>query len=510
MKRRIAVLFMLMSFTALSACALLPTFPRTTTASTSSTSTATSTVTTVSSSTGTQTQPATTTGVTTPTTTSTIQTGTTTTALPTTTTQTTTQTTSPQAQPFTPTGYSLLQDEMDYVGLPSTGDVKLLVFVVDFVDAPLALSGVSLTDIEHAFNGDSTNTAYESLASYYEKSSYGKLHLDADIFTYNAPHTVQWYTNDFEEYYTESDLIFDMMTYYDAQIDYSDYDANGDGDIDGVYVLYTAPVDYDSTVSDLWWAYQYFYEYSGEDYFDEKTPYFFCWSGTDFLLEAEEGIDAHTLIHETGHMLGLDDYYDYDETDAYNNDGGVGGADMMDYAVGDHSAISKLLLGWITPLVVTASMTVDLLPLVTSGQVVLLIDEWHDTIFDEYLLISYYSPTELNEFDNYYVFTIPGVLIQHVDARITTGTPENSAYPTLFDYNNSDTAHKFLAIVEADENGRIVREAWCEDADLFQVGDVFRGTIEETYDWYQVALDMNFTVAIVAIGDTASITFTFE
>ncbi|MCK7479139.1 MAG: hypothetical protein M0C28_18540 [Candidatus Moduliflexus flocculans] len=260
---------------------------------------------------------------------------------------------------------------MDYVGLPATGDVKLLVFVVDFVDAPLALSGVNLTDIDHAFNGDSTNTAYESLASYYEKSSYGKLHLSADIFVYHAPHTVQWYTDDFEEYYTESDPIFDMMTYYDTQIDYADYDANGDGDIDGVYVLYTAPVDYDSTVSDLWWAYQYYYEYSGEDYFDGKTPYFFCWSGTDFLLEAEEGIDAHTLIHETGHMLGLDDYYDYDDGDTYNNDGGVGGADMMDYAVGDHSAISKILLGWITPLVVTESMTVDLLPLVSSGQVVL-------------------------------------------------------------------------------------------------------------------------------------------
>ncbi len=503
MKRRIAVLLMLMSFTALSACALFPTLPTTAPLSTSSTSavtsastTATTSVTTVS----TVTNPATTTS----------QGLTTTTTPDVTTTQSTTLSTIPQGQPFTPTGYALLQDEMDYVGLPSTGDVKLLVFVVDFIDAPLALSGVSLTDIEHAFNGDATNTAYESLSSYYEKSSYGKLRFDADIYTYNAPHTVQWYTDDFIEYYTESDLIYEMLTYYDAQIDYSDYDSNGDGDIDGIYVLYTAPVDYDSTVSELWWAYQYYYEYSGEDYFDDVTPYFFCWSGTDFLLEAEEGIDAHTLIHETGHMLGLDDYYDYDETDPYDNDGGVGGADMMDYAVGDHSALSKLLLGWITPLVVTTSMTVDLLPFVTSGQVVLVIDEWHDTIFDEYLLISYYSPTELNEFDNYYIFTIPGVLIQHVDARITTGTPETSAYPTLFDYNNTDTVHKFLAIIEADENDRIVLEAWCEDTDLFQVGDVFRGTIEETYDWHQLALDMNFTIAITAVGDTASIGFTFE
>ncbi|MDP3130752.1 MAG: hypothetical protein Q8N15_05455 [Bacillota bacterium] len=507
MKRRIAILFVLMIATSLSACSLFPTLPTFTTAAT----------TTISTNANTETQPSTTTAVTTmttatnPLTTTTHGLTTSTTSPMVTTTQATTAaTTSPQAQPFTPTGYALLQDEMDYVGLPSVGDVKLLVFVVDFTDAPLSLSGVSLTDIENAFNGDSTNTAYESLASYYEKSSYGKLHLSADILTYHAPHPVQWYTDDYIDYYTESDLIFDMMTYYDSQIDFSDYDQNGDGDIDGIYVLYTAPVDYDSTVSELWWAYQYYYEFSGEDYFDGKTPYFFCWSGTDFLLEAEVGIDAHTLIHETGHMLGLDDYYDYDDSDPYNNDGGVGSADMMDYAVGDHSAVSKILLGWITPLVVTTSMTVDLLPLVTSGQVVLLIDEWNDTIFDEYLLISYYAPTGLNEYDNYYIFTIPGVLIQHVDTRITTGTPENSAYSTLFDYNNTDTVHKFLAIIEADENDRIVREAWCEDGDLFQVGDIFRGNIEVAYDWYQLTRDMNFTIAITAVGTTASITFTFE
>jgi Sec7-like guanine-nucleotide exchange factor len=37
-----------------------------------------------------------------------------------------------QNQPFQPEGYSLLDDELEYVGIPSTGDVKILVFAVDF------------------------------------------------------------------------------------------------------------------------------------------------------------------------------------------------------------------------------------------------------------------------------------------------------------------------------------------------------------------------------------------
>jgi len=280
-----------------------------------------------------------------------------TTALETTTDISTQETTTIQGNnPIIPTGYNLLQDELDYIGIPSQGDVKVLVFAVDFSDYPSSSSDINLDDLDIAFNGLSNEIDYESLNSYYLESSYGALNITADIFGfYRAeepasyyedeyeklwavdPVTGDWMYDDDEVTYPDSDIIYELMLYYDDLIDFSDYDSNNDGFIDGIYVVYTHPVSF-TNGSDLWWAYQDFYAYEG-DLFDEVEPLYFCWSGTDFLTDSTDDIDARTIIHETGHMLGLEDYYDYSDEDNYNS-GGLGGADMMDGAYGDHNPFS--------------------------------------------------------------------------------------------------------------------------------------------------------------------------
>lgn len=430
-------------------------------------------------------------------------------------------------EPFIPTGYSLLQDELEYVGIPSIGDVKILVFAVDFSDQPALGSGVTIQDIETAFNGPSDQTSFESLKSYYAKSSYGKLNLSADIYGYyRALNTSEYYETEYDKLYAwndytddylysedevtyvDSDLITELLAYYDNQIDYSDYDYNNDGYIDGIYIIYTTPVSYNYG-SDLWWAYQDYYAYSG-DVFDQVEANYFCWSGTDFFLEGTGGINARTIIHETGHMLGLDDYYDYSTEDTFNS-GGLGGADMMDNTVGDHNPASKLLLGWVVPLIVTESMSINLLPFAESGQVILLMDEWRGTIFDEYLLVSYYTPTNLNYKDRADIFSVSGVLIYHVDARIDAGYNEESYYYTLFNFNNTDTAHKFIDIIEADAGNDIDKYGDAENTDLFQTGDIFKDTVYRYYSWFQVTRSMDFTIEVaIKTADQVAVIFTFK
>jgi len=419
----------------------------------------------------------------------------------------------------------LLQDELDVVGIPSLGTPKVLVFAVDFSDYPASTSGVTLSDINTVFNGTSSELDYESLKSYYQISSYGKLDITADVFGfYRASHTAAYYESEYEKLwavdpvtgewlygddevtYPESDLIFEILQYYDGQIDYSDYDYNNDGCIDGIYIVYTHPVSY-SSGSDIWWAYQDVYAYDG-DLFDGVEPWYFVWSGTDFMLEGDDNLNARTVIHETGHMLGLDDYYDYYDGDSANS-GGLGGADMMDYTVGDHNPFSKMLLGWITPWVVESSMTVDLQPFVDSGEFLLIIDEWNNSIFDEYFLVSFYTPTSLNEADQSYLFTLPGVLIYHISAQIGNGYDDNSYYYSIFNYNNTDTSHKLIKIIEADMNGRIDTEAWAENGDLFQEGDIFGSNVYPTYRWYNNT-SLGFDIEIVSVGETASIHVIFE
>ncbi|MDD4070661.1 MAG: hypothetical protein PHF05_09500, partial [Candidatus Izemoplasmatales bacterium] len=178
--------------------------------------------------------------------------------------------------------YDLIQDVLPTVGIPASGEAKVIVFVVDFPDKLITDDAKVLSDTNLAFNGNSEDLVYESLNSYYLKSSYNKLNLSADIFgvytaknnsTYYETLNTQFYATDPQtgEYlypdatHPDSDLIFEILTQYDSQINYSDYDTNNDGYIDGVYVIYNHEISYESG-SDLWWAYQYYYYY--EDSFD--------------------------------------------------------------------------------------------------------------------------------------------------------------------------------------------------------------------------------------------------
>jgi len=76
-------------------------------------------------------------------------------------------------------------------------------------------------------------------------------------------------------------------------------------------------------------------------------------------------------IHETGHALGLPDYYDGKSRasgDTVGPDGGVGTFDIMSHDRGDHNCFGKLLLGWLQPIVVNwgEDKTVTLLPSAVS------------------------------------------------------------------------------------------------------------------------------------------------
>ncbi|MDD3106425.1 MAG: M6 family metalloprotease domain-containing protein [Bacilli bacterium] len=439
-------------------------------------------------------------------------------------TTTTTTTVVNDASPFTPSGYSLLQNELDSVGIPATGDVKILVFAVDFSDYPSSTSDVSINDIEIAFNGDSSQLNYESLKSYYQISSYGRLSITADIYGfYRASNSASYYEDEYEKLwavdpvtgdwvydevtYPNSDLIYELLDYYDDSIDYSLYDGNKDGYIDGIYIIYTHPVSY-SSGSEIWWAYQDYYSYEGST-FDGVDPYYYVWSGTEFFTEGDDNINSRTIIHETGHMLGLDDYYDYDDSDEYNS-GGLGGADMMDSTIGDQNPFSKLMLGWITPLVVTESMDVDITPFLEDGQVILLIDEWSDTLFDEYLLISYFTPNGLNQDDTDILFDQSGIIIYHVSAKIGSGYDSGSAYYTIFNYNNTDTLHKLIKIIEADMNGDIDNYSLAENSDLFEVGDILGLNIYADYSWLDNT-SLGITIEIVSItNDFASLKIVFK
>lgn len=354
---------------------------------------------------------------------------------------------------------------------PSTGDVNILVVPVNFDlndIRPYERScyidfneGAYLNAMEYTFNGvsslDGANPYWESVSSFYEKSSYKKLNLNFEI---TDPFTPEMSASEFlsKEDLTSSsssvggsqELITDILehglTKNDVPIDIFDakYDQNEDGYIDGMWLIYNVKDgDLVSSKSQPFWAYTTNYLAKATDTETGEikivgTRYANC--ALSFLYDDSTlGYDAHTIIHETGHMLGLDDYYSYDNSGNY---GYLGGIDMMDLNIGDHSAFSKYALGWIEPTVIYKNdTTITLKPFEDTGEALIIPSSYYnDSAFSEYLILEYETPTGLNELDAkekyrdvYPLAFSNGLAIYHVDARLIKHEIQNGYY-TCSDY----------------------------------------------------------------------------
>ncbi len=398
---------------------------------------------------------------------------------------------------------------------PSTGDTRVLVVPVEFKDYPADEIGQlynsetkdskalkhydtdgkpaggdtgrgkenAKEDIRKAFFGESSETYWHSLSSYYKESSYGKLNFNGivtDWFkVYTNINTMEWVTakewadnssarelaQTILDYYTDTDMkMYKTLTKQDGTAfssgsDFLQYfDSDGDGYIDVIEMVYSAPYyatyvnDKGNEVAidnDKFWAYCG----GSSTTADTKNPkiskwafqsYYTCVEGGTFgdnntwrnwtckeIVDGVAKVDAHTIVHETGHALGLPDYYDYD----YKKNP-IGSVDMMAYNIGDHSAYSKCVLGWADPTVIAGPTTVTINSFTKTGDCLIVPyygyysdnadNKNANTFMTEYLTIELYNSTGVNTSDskNAYAGRYPlcptntGIKIFHVDSRL--------------------------------------------------------------------------------------------
>lgn len=311
-----------------------------------------------------------------------------------------------------------------YYTTPSLGERKILVVPVAFYGSSYSSYGNSTTiknNLTETFFS-SSNSYWESVSSYYQKSSYGNLTFSGDVTDiFTTSKTKSYYLK--QEASEATDSICNEVSSYLGTDILKEYDSDNDGVVDCMWLVYLD--SYDSS-SDLLWAYTYWNE-TGRNTTQQYIRNY-SWASYSFLINqsilARTSCDAHTFIHETGHQLGLDDYYSYDNYKT--NRAPVGGLDMMDSNVLDHSSFSKYNLGWVTPTVINNEGTYTLKPFESSGDCLILASNFSGTCFDEYFILEYYTPTGLNELDSSITyrgsyprgFTQSGLKILHVDQRL--------------------------------------------------------------------------------------------
>ena len=131
-----------------------------------------------------------------------------------------------------------------YRDLPSIGSPKMLVIPVVFKDC--ALSETELENehknIVDSFTGNSEDTYWESVKSFYYKSSYGKLDLDINVSPYfYSEKTIIEENKLAREAGIEPtyNVLSDAALWYASNFDdYNSYDSNGDGLIDSIWLIY--------------------------------------------------------------------------------------------------------------------------------------------------------------------------------------------------------------------------------------------------------------------------------
>ncbi len=340
-------------------------------------------------------------------------------------------------------------------GCPTTGSPAVLVIPVEFSDSTAASKGYTTDTLVKAWSGDADDTDYYSVHDYYYISSYGALDLDITVLDYwfRPENTSSYYQNATMDYYGDDVMIGDQMimdealAYLSKTMDLSNFDSDGNGIIDAVVMINTLDIGDD----DFHWAYRYWNIYTdSDDYYyeyDGVSANDYLWASYQFLFESYDYsgntsyddtsvMNTYTYIHEFGHVLGADDYYDT----SYSDNMPLEGCDIMDAMSGDHNAYTKFNYGWLTTsrLVTTdTSTTLTLEDFSKNGDTIIIANSWSDDLgaYQEYYIVVYYTGNGLNS-NGYGYFSRDGIVVYHVNSTLVADTIDGETY---YDVKNNNT-----------------------------------------------------------------------
>ena len=216
---------------------------------------------------------------------------------------------------------------------PATGTVRVLVLLIQYSS--------STTGLPFSMDSGSDSVFYKNLledntgltmTQYYKDMSKDSLTLTFDVYgPYSAANSLEYYgqnlTNGYDRY--PATLVAEAVNAADAEVDFSDYDNDGNGYVDTVIIIHAGP---------------------GEEFgADDNTIWSHNWTlssaassgdGPGAILHDGVTINNYTIqpeynntpgdstigvfCHEFGHVLGLPDLYD-----TYGETNGVGDWSLM-------------------------------------------------------------------------------------------------------------------------------------------------------------------------------------
>lgn len=237
------------------------------------------------------------------------------------------------------------------------GKKKGLVILAQYQDVKFK-SANNLAKYKRIMNeeGYSVGKFKGSVCDYFKAQSRGVFELDFDVV---GPYTLA----NKRAYYGENDsegedknaeaMIVEACKAANEEVNFKDYDWDGDGEVDQVFVLYAGTGEADSYDEESVWPHMYELSYTNSALRLDgvKIDTYACSNEVDYAGSIE-GIGC--FCHEFSHCLGFPDFYDV----SYSGYFGMSEFDLMDAGVyngegfvpAGYTAHELMMCGWLDPI----------------------------------------------------------------------------------------------------------------------------------------------------------------
>lgn len=331
------------------------------------------------------------------------------------------------------------------------GKKKGLVILVNFSDCKMSSLNPRY-EFNRLFNetGYSDNGHIGSVHDYFYDQSYGKFNLEFDVV---GPVTL---SKEMSYYGSNSsitggdarpyEMVVEACQLVDEEIDFSQYDWDGDGEVEQVFIIYAGYGEHAGAPSTTIWPHKSTLRLKSITLDDVKIDTYAC----SCELQGINGNKINgigTPCHEFSHCLGFPDIYDTDYSGAFGmsywdimNSGAHSGPSGNGEVPYGYSAYERWMAGWLEPSEISESCHITTLRNLGKYPDAYII--YNDGNRNEFFMIENHQNSRWFQYVDTYTDN-HGMMVTHIDYDETIWKNNNV---------NQDPQHQRMTIVPADNS----------------------------------------------------------
>ena len=355
-----------------------------------------------------------------------------------------------------------------------TGKKKGLVILMEFQNK-IFQSGNTLSKYNDILNKENYQSGNfkGSVADYFKAQSGGDFILTFDVVgPYKAKNNYSYYGKDNggegNDQHADELIVEAVNAAHndaEAEVNFADYDWDGDGEVDQVFILYAGQGQADGGAANTIWPHMYYLSGTNKAQTLDGVVVdtYACSNEVDPYNEIE-GIGC--FCHEFSHCMGFPDFYDT----SYSGWFGMGDWDLMcggsyngdSFQPSGYTAYEKWMSGWLEPIELTEDVKVEKLKAISEGgDAYILYNSGHR---DEYYMIE-------NRQQKGWDASLPGagLMITHVDFD-----------KTIWEENNPNTKVTQQTVNEYAQQGYTIHKNDHQRCTLIRANNISKTDSYET------------------------------